>query len=357
MRVFALLMEPAGYTLDLIREVYEGSPVDYAFQFERSEASDAKVRDVVGCLSLGKRILYLFRQLRAYDAFVVNGYTGLTNVLLILLNALFFRKPMAYESDTELQIPQNRLKRGLKACYLGWLFRRPWSYGFAGGNFSHKDLFRHYGMTEERIFLTPMMVNNAVYAREPQTYPESSFRFCFVGRLVSLKRVDCILEAFRRVVSGGCCAELHIIGDGPERDSLQRLAEGLQGVCFHGAMFGEEKVWQLHRMHALILNSSYESWGLVVNEALAAGIPCIVSDRVGARNDLILGENPTGLVVPWNSVKALKDAMIRLVINRELYETLSRNAVDRMAVWNYDLYRSSFAKFLDTVEKSVCCVN
>ena len=72
-----------------------------------------------------------------------------------------------------------------------------------------------------------------------------------------------------------------------------------------GALYGEAKVKALHRFDVLVLPSAYEPWGLVVNEALEAGVPVIVSDRVGARKDLVEGERPTGLVVAVEEKGAL----------------------------------------------------
>lgn len=348
MSVFALLMEPANYTLDLIRFIYVPRQVAYAFQFERSKASSEQIVSVpvTEKMSLREKLCFFWKQLKAHDIFIVNGYTGVTNTLIILLNAFFFRKPMGFDSDTELRLPRDSGRRLFKRVYLGWLFQRSWSYGLAGGNFSHKELFRHYGMREAHIFLTPMMVNNALYAREAREFPKEIFHFGYVGRLVQLKQVSKILEAFSSLLAMGLRVELHIVGAGEERVSLEEKASTMQGVHFYGALFGRAKSEALQRIDALILYSSYESWGLVINEALAAGIPCIVSDRVGARNDLILGEHPTGRVVPWNSVDALSEAMYAMATEREVYEYLSRNAVKRMASWDYELYGRSFDGFL-----------
>ena len=61
--------------------------------------------------------------------------------------------------------------------------------GFAGGTFSHKDLFRYYGMKEERIFLMPLMVNNARFYSKHRFFPDT-FTFLYVGRLIKSKGVE-----------------------------------------------------------------------------------------------------------------------------------------------------------------------
>ena len=109
---------------------------------------------------------------------------------------------MAIDSDTELRIPGNKLKRLFKWLWLHFLFTRKYCYGFAGGNYGHKDLFRHYGMTEERIFLMPMMVDNAKYSRNDVSRPHEPFRFGYLGRLVSIKQVDKVIEALPKLYNG-----------------------------------------------------------------------------------------------------------------------------------------------------------
>lgn len=336
MKIFAILQEPANYTLDIVKNIYEPRGVDYAFLNATSKASD---------MALGVEMGYkgIFCTLKKYDALVINGYTGARCLLAIWLNILFFKKPMAIDSDTELRISGDKLKRLFKSLWLHFLFTRKYCYGFAGGNYGHKDLFRYYGMSEERIFLMPMMVNNAKYSRNSILDSHRPFRFGYLGRLVSIKQVDKVIVALPKE------CELHVVGDGEERATLEMIAIGKK-IFFHGRAFGKEKIRLLHSFDSLVLYSSSEPWGLVVNEALASGIPVIVSDRVGARKDLVEGENPSGLVAKWNAVDDLTMKMQMIASDKELYSSLSSNARKRMKYWNYDLYGKNFDAWLRAIE-------
>jgi len=351
MKIFAFLMEPANYTLDLIEHVYQPRGIQYQFIHAQSLASQHGTEALVS-LSLSQLLKHIFGILKENDAIILNGYTGRIPLMVILLNTLFFKKPMAIESDTELQIPQGMLKRALKWCYLHFLFTRSYCFGFAGGNYGHKELFRHYGMSEERIRLAPMMVNNALYTRELPTLrePSTPFRFGYVGRLVSIKQVDQIVEAIRQLKTAGVEAEFVVVGEGEERTRLEALAEGLP-VCFTGALFGEEKIKVLHSLDSLLLYSSYESWGLVINEALASGIPVIVSNRIGARRDLVEGDCPTGLVAAWDNSEELAQQMMRMVEERNLWQTFCDNAIQRMQQWDYDFYGLQLDTWLKDIAK------
>ena len=342
MKIFALFCEPANYTLDLIRAVHGPRGVECTFLHSESEAgAEASRMEPVSPMPLLRKIGFFLRALETHDAFIVNGYTGFDRVLPILLNILFFRKPLALDSDTELRIPANLMKRALKWLWLRFLFTRRFCYGFAGGNFGHKDLFRHYGMEEERIFLMPMMVDNSRYEMKRNPAPGNPFAFGFIGRLVDIKQVDAVIAALRAIRSRGADASLLVVGDGPEAARLKSLALDLP-VEFRGRLFGRDKINALGEMDCLVLYSSYESWGLVVNEALASGIPVVASDRVGANRNLVESDPPAGLVAKWNDTRDLADKMERIVKDRALWDSLRRNAEEKMRRWDYGLYSRNF---------------
>lgn len=332
--IFAVLVEPANYTLDLIKNVYEPRRVEFAFIKGNSQASAVESHTLSG-------ICALWRRLKAHDAVIINGYTGALCLIAIWLNILFFKKPMALDSDTELRIPANKVKRLAKRAWLHFLFTRKYCYGFAGGNYGHKQLFRYYGMAEERIFLMPMMVDNDKYKRDLPDSPHNPFRFGYLGRLVSHKQIDKVIEALPE----GC--ELHIVGNGEDRLKLEAMANGKK-VVFHGKAFGDEKIKLLHSLDCLVLYSSYEPWGLVVNEALASGIPVIVSDKVGAKKDLVEGSRPTGIVVPTDDTSTLAVAMQEMATQADLWKGFSKNAVARMMNWDYKLYVRNFDSWVKT---------
>lgn len=352
MAIFALLAEPANYTLDLIQHIYLSRGIAYAFMKHSSKASDKVLaEDALNALPIRRRIKKLLKILNHYDAFIVNGYTGLTPCLLIWLNILFFRKPMSIESDTELQIPKSRLKRFLKWCWLRFLFTRTYCYGFAGGNYNHKELFRHYGMKEERIYLAPMMVNNNQYFAPVLTSKKTStFCFGYIGRLVKIKQVDGFIKAIQHLFDEGLHVKGLIIGNGEEVEILKQMAVGYP-ITFTGNLFAQEKIQALHSLDVLVLYSRYEPWGLVVNEALASGRPVVISDRVGARNDLVMGDMPTGLVAKWDDWKDLAEKMKQIMLDKALYRQLSENARVRISKWDYSLYGEQLDSWIRNVSK------
>ena len=111
-----------------------------------------------------QKIMFIYSIRKNNNFIIINGYNNYVFVLTFLFN--FFsvkRKYLAIESDTQLKIPKNIIKSIIKYLYLSLVFKNQYTLGFAGGSKTHKDLFRYYGMKEERIFMMPMIVDNNKY--------------------------------------------------------------------------------------------------------------------------------------------------------------------------------------------------
>jgi glycosyltransferase involved in cell wall biosynthesis len=132
------------------------------------------------------------------------------------------------------------------------------------------------------------------------------FRFLFVGQLISRKGVDFLLRALARTAS----VELSVIGDGPEREGLQKLALecGIADrVFWHGTMDSAQVQARISDADVLVLPSREDGWGAVVNESLMAGTPVICSTACGA-SELI--QHPwLGTVFQANHIASLVEAL------------------------------------------------
>jgi glycosyltransferase involved in cell wall biosynthesis len=131
-------------------------------------------------------------------------------------------------------------------------------------------------------------------------------RYLFVGRLIERKGIDVLLDAFRRVEGG----ELLIVGDGPQRETVESAAARDPRIRLLGHRDGDALANAYRDAHFLMVPSLYEPWGLVVHEGLAYGLPVITTDQVGAADDLI-ESGVNGYVVTAGSTQALAGAMRR----------------------------------------------
>jgi glycosyltransferase involved in cell wall biosynthesis len=135
---------------------------------------------------------------------------------------------------------------------------------------------------------------------------DSPLRVLYVGRLVAVKRVQDLILALK-MVPGHLSWRLTVVGDGPERQALEQCAGESANITFTGSVPHNELDQHFFDADVLVLPSSYEPWGLVVNEALGFGLFTITSDAVGAASDLITPT--TGAIYAVGNVPALAAAI------------------------------------------------
>lgn len=357
-RLWVLCEEPADYANTLVVEVFMPMGASVAWRFPGSRASSRRLPAGTALEELPwwRRLRLLARALATHDVFILNGYAAVTHWMFFVLNAVFFRKSVGLATDTQADSTFPRgsgkpsyLRTTLKRRLLGWLFRRDWIWGLPCGTGPHVDFFKKFGMSAEHIHTFPMVVDERSYRRRFPRPEDGIFRFGYVGRLEPHKRIKLALAAFRRYAASGK-TEFHIIGEGRERQTLEAEFGSVPGVRFLGPLYGDEKVAALQRLDCLVLVSDYEPWGLVVNEALTAGIPVIVSECVGARMDLVEGTAATGIVVPPDDEVALAAAMFKMYGNDEARARFAESATRRMMTWGLSQARLLLENWLGKVK-------
>lgn len=168
-------------------------------------------------------------------------------------------------------------------------------------------------------------------------------RIAFVGRLVSHKQVDRIVRA----VSSTAGVVLNVVGDGPERESLERLAATVgPRVRFLGERPHAEVLALLTTADALILASDYEGLPHVVLEALAVGTP-VVSPSVGGVGEVV-SDGRNGLVLPSADVTDIAASLRRLRDDPALRRRLGEGAKAAGAAWRFESVADRLESLLDS---------
>ena len=147
-------------------------------------------------------------------------------------------------------------------------------------------------------------------------------RLVFAGQLTKRKGLDILLRAMANLKSQN--VTLQVAGDGPERRRLEGLSEllGLSSkVTWLGKVRNENVKDLLAASTIAVLPSRFDGWGVIVNEALVAGIPVVVSDAVGARSVVI--SDDVGLTFRSGSAQSLASALDALLV-RENESVVSR---------------------------------
>jgi L-malate glycosyltransferase len=165
----------------------------------------------------------------------------------------------------------------------------------------------------------------------PEGVPFSRRHFTIVARHVEKKNLFMAIDAYDRYrrLAGPNARALHLCGTGKLEEALKAdvAARGLTGVEFKGFLEPEVVVREFATSLALILPSKEEQWGLVINEALAMGVPILCSDNVGARDSLVRTA-VNGYIFEPDNPEGLARLMSRLSTEELEWLRLARSASD-----------------------------
>jgi glycosyltransferase involved in cell wall biosynthesis len=221
-------------------------------------------------------------------------------------------------------------------------------------------LMRSIGIPESRIALVPFCVDNDWWiersddvdrpeVRNRWNVPGDAAVVLFCAKLQPWKRPQDVLRAFTKIAD--LDAYLIFAGSGTLRATLEYEAKAL-GIADRVRFLGFANQSMLPGVYRasdlLVLPSDYEPFGLVVNEAMLCKCPVVVSDRVGARFDLVR-EGQTGYVFPCGEVDVLAVILRRALSNLQLLHAMGEAARERMAGWSHRDYADGL---VDAVDKA-----
>lgn len=173
--------------------------------------------------------------------------------------------------------------------------RTLFDWAVTGGK-AHVAYLRQLGFPGPRIVGCYDVVDNEMFRvgtqtlRHAATSATGSPAFLYVGRLAEEKNVGGLLQSWDAYRQNGGTWPLMLCGDGPERRSLEAAAAASpfgRDVIFPGLKTSRELLPFYAQAGCFVLPSTREPWGLVVNEAMAAELPVLVSDRCGCAPDLV----------------------------------------------------------------------
>jgi glycosyltransferase involved in cell wall biosynthesis len=347
--VLAIYLEPAPYIvgfLSHVREAWNGG-LDIAYVgVDVSQPWGYQLRpDQEALLPKGfaAAVGEVWRRIaRGRYALIHLAGWGHPVLMASLLLGKLYRIPVTVESDTPAPHRPPAWKGAIKRLVYPWLFSLPDS--FLPGGLRQAAYLRDYGVPEDRIQIAQMTVDVEQIRRQidgRRSDLRESFRerfrigrervcILYVGRLESHKGIEDLLHAYRVVSRPGLM--LLVVGNGSLRATVQAAEKESEWIRYAGRLSGDE-IWQAYcAADFLVVPSRAEPWGLVVNEAMAMGLPVIVSDRVGCIDDLVQDEG-TGLIVPAESPEALAEAIVRLADAPQLRTKLGAHAARLISAW------------------------
>lgn len=171
------------------------------------------------------------------------------------------------------------------------------------------------------------VIPNAVSFLSPTRSDLKSKVAIAVGRLTYQKGFDMLIEAWKRVQERHHDWRLRIIGDGPDRNALALLSEGLNiELCGTSTEIQE----RLSEASIYILSSRYEGLPMVLLEAMGCGVPPVAFQCKCGPKDII-DNDVDGILIEEGIIAALAEGICRLIENPELLETMGKNAHEKVA--------------------------
>jgi len=217
----------------------------------------------------------------------------------------------------------------------------------------NKDFYLQYGIESDRIFPCPYFVDNKRFSQQSEKFrdikdeiraswdiPKETICFVYAGKLVPKKRIFDLLHSFQKATKRINNIFLLVVGTGELMEPAQHFAKSVGlPVSFTGFLNQTEITQAYVAGDCLVLPSDYgETWGLVVNEAMACGLPAIVSNRVGCGPDLI-EEDVTGSIFPFGDFDALAQKMVDMAADPHKLQKMGQRAKE-LVLHNYSVEKA-----------------
>ncbi|NMH65365.1 glycosyltransferase family 4 protein [Shewanella salipaludis] len=208
------------------------------------------------------------------------------------------------------------------------------SHAFIGASQKTLKLFRRYGARKEQLFQSHLCANNVMYSGVSEAYRDRDFDIILCGQMIKGKMFDFSLDVISLLQKTHANIKIKLLGSGPLQSQIIKRLEQMQ-VSYDYPGFVEQNLLPQHYATAKIFffPSTRDAWGVVANEACAAGTPVFTCPVVGAADELVL-DGHNGYILEANA-QTWADNANRLLENAELWENLSANAIRSVTPYTY----------------------
>jgi glycosyltransferase involved in cell wall biosynthesis len=200
----------------------------------------------------------------------------------------------------------------------------------------YDEEYLNWGVDKRNLYYGLSCINNNFYNKKSKSHLKSCKTIVCVARLVPIKNLNGLLHAWQNVEKRISNYRLVIVGDGPEYSPLLQLAKELflSSVQFLGPLNSRSISKIFSESDAFILPSFYEGWGFVVNEAMASGLPVLLSNRVNAGSTLLI-EGNNGYSFNPNRIDEITATILKF-INVSPDKKLEMSKSAKLTIRKYD---------------------
>jgi glycosyltransferase involved in cell wall biosynthesis len=294
--------------------------------------------------------------LNRYDIHVIAGYYLFSTQVAFVISLMRSSPYVLYLETHAKTGSDNKAKRVVKDTIKKFAVKHASSY-LAVSTWA-RDYLASYGATVDNIFIMPHLPPISCSLSQAGVAEKAVLRkrhgllverpvILWVGRMVTFKRVDILLEACK-ILENTINAQLVLVGSGPEEFNLRRMQQDLKldNVSFAGAKTRVELEDFYRLADVFVLPSARETFGAVVPEAMAHGLPVITTSTVGSSADFVV-EGRNGFIVPPNDPLFLKNVLKKVLENDRLRERMAHSSLEIMSQYSIEKNAEAFINALD----------
>lgn len=278
-----------------------------------------------------------------FDAVLLYGYNYLTNwIALFAANDL--KIPVMFQGESHLLNYRPTYIKAIKRLVLNIFFKKVSAFLAIGK--LNMNYYLHYKIPSSKIFLSPYAVDNKFFqdASEKLAPKKEAIKndlgirvslpvILFISKIIKRKGPFDLMQAYEPFKND---AALLFVGDGPEKIRLETYAleNNMKNVYFAGF----QKPTELPKFYSIadifVLPSYFETWGLVINEAMNFGLPIITTTMVGSAVNLI-NYNENGFIYRPGDIPTLTKHLKKLLNDKPKRETMGRVSRKRINSWSH----------------------
>lgn len=364
LRVTFLTVMPSPYSLDLFTAIENDGRIALQVLYMEMAAPDTYWGNVPlpasatildggwrnlsgGRIHWNSGVIRLLKATRP-DVVVVAGYSSLTTQV-----AMRWLRWSGIPWIFWGEMPGMRRLEGWRSR-LRWLARYPavaWPDAIAAiGTVAARE-YRALAHQRCEIANIPYYTNLVPFFTQPRRPTKEFIRLLYCGQFIERKGVALLLDTFLALADELPRLRLQLIGDGPLKETLLfRIPQHLHArVDFAGFQPVEQLPHYFAAADIFVLPSKHDGWGVVVNQALGAGLPIICTDAVGAAHDLVTTDW-NGDIVPVGDQLALTNAIRKLATDDSRRMQFGANSRDRALEWTPDRGAERWVQLAAAVE-------
>jgi glycosyltransferase involved in cell wall biosynthesis len=293
---------------------------------------------------------------KKYDAILILGWNNIFYLKSFFIG-LFAKIPLILRVETNHNRKIFFIKKIIKNLFL-FFFLSKFAYFLYIGK-RNKKFYQSYNIENNKLFYAPYSVDNEFYFHnnndlkffKKKFNPSNKKIILFVGKIIERKNPIAFLElAF--FFKDRKDFLFMMVGDGNLKGYCKKYIanNNLKNVLLVGFQ-NRKEIRAIYKIsYILVVPSKYETWGLVVNEAMACKLPAIVSNACGCTDDLIKNK-VTGFIYKEGNFADLKKNFLQLMDNRILYLKIKANLIPYIKKQNFNVTINSLQKILNKYRK------